>query len=134
MATAMPLDLAAASPKSPNATAMQAWIAQEIAQLTPEERAKYDASEAFHAMVHGALEYEWRNSGPTPMEREAAEKYGGDMARCFVEQFVVFALRDQPAEDAARIAALRVERYGEDFQREVADIQDGTHPAQQLRC
>jgi hypothetical protein len=130
----MPLEHAAASPKPPNAAAMEAWIAQEIAQLTPEERAMYDASESFRAMVRDALEYEWRNPGPTPMEREAAEKYGGNMARCFVEQFVAFALRDQPAEEAARIAALRVQRYGEDFQREVADIQDGTHPAQQLRC
>jgi hypothetical protein len=68
------------------------------------------------------------------MEREAAESYGGDTARCFVERFVAFVLRHHPSEEAARIAALRVERYGTDFARELAEIEDGTHPAQQLRC
>jgi hypothetical protein len=132
MAAAIPGDFAA-PPKSPNAVAMHAWIAQEIAQLPAEERAKYDASESFRDMVHGALEFEWRNPRPTPMEQEAAERYG-DTARCFVERFVAFVLQHHPTEEAARIAALRVERYGTDFQRELAEIEDGTHPAQQLRC
>jgi hypothetical protein len=133
MAAAIPRDFAAPS-ETPSNVAMQAWIAREIAQLPADERAQYDASASFRDMVHGALEFEWRNPRPTPMEREATERYGGDTARGFVEQFVAFVLQHHPAEETARIAALRVQRYGTDFAREVAEIEDGTHPAQQLRC
>jgi hypothetical protein len=133
MAVTIPRDFTS-SPNSPNAIAMHAWVVREIAQLLTEEREKYDASESFRDMVHGALEFEWRNPGPTPMEWEAEETYGGDAARCFVERFVAFVLRHHPAEKAARIAALRAERYGADVAYELRAIEDGTHPAQQLRC
>jgi hypothetical protein len=113
--------------------AMNAWIDGEIANLTPEERARYESSENFRSFVHTALEYEWRNPRPTPMEREAAEKYDGDMVRCFVEQFVAFILEGHPDEERARIAALRTEMYGTDWVREGYAIQDGSHPVQQLR-
>ena len=51
-----------------------------------------------------------------------------------ISKFVAFVLRHHPAEEAARMAALRAERYGADFTRELAEIEDGTHPVQQLRC
>ncbi len=110
----------------------QAWIARELAKLTDAERAQYDRDASFRSTVLGALEWEWRNPGPTPTEQEAAEKYGGDTVRGFVEQFVAHVLEAQPAEQAARLSTLRAERYGADFARELAEIQSGTHPAQQL--
>src|SRR5262245_17419573 len=131
----LPAPFAAVQPlTSPSAAAMEAWIAEQLADLTPEERAMYERSEQFRGIVRTALEYEWQNAGPTPIEREAVEKYDGDMSRCFVERFVAFALREAPAGVAARVGALRAERYGANATREMADIQTGEHPAQQLPC
>jgi len=128
-------DMVAAVPLHGSETdAMNVWIDGELAKLTPEERARYESSESFRSFVHTALEYEWRNPGPTPMEREAAEKYDGDMVRCFVEQFVAFILEGHPDEERARVTALRAEMYGTDWEKEGRAIQDGTHPLQRLRC
>ncbi len=118
----------------PERDAMRAWIAEQMATLTPEERARYDTDVSFRSIVLSALEHEWRSPGPTPIEQEATEKYDGDQDRCFVEQFVAHVLERHPAEVSARISALRAERYGTGFAREAAEIQDGTHPVQQLRC
>ena len=118
-------DLPALDPK-------QAFLAREVAKLTDTERAQYDGDSSFRRIVLGALEWEWQNPGPTPTEQEAAEKYDGDTVRGFVEQFVAHVLEVHPAEQATRLAALRAQRYGSDFARELAEIQSGTHPAQQL--
>lgn len=128
----MPSMVAAVPLGVPEAEAKKAWIAAELAKLTPEERERYETSEFFRGFVDLTLEREWENPGPTPMEREAAEKYDGDMVRCFVEQFVAFALEGRPDEDRARMAALRAETYGTDWVREGRAIQDGTHPLQQF--
>ncbi|APR84031.1 Hypothetical protein A7982_09380 [Minicystis rosea] len=125
MVAVPPLDVSAAEAK-------QAFIAAELAKLTPEEREEYESSAFFRGIVDLTLEQEWEHPGPTAAEREAAEKYGGDPIRCFVEEFVAFVLERHPQE-ATRIAALRAERYGADTAREAAAIQDGTHPIQQLR-
>ena len=117
-------DLPAADPR-------QAWITEELGKLTEDERAQYDRDLTFRSAVNGALEWEWRNPGPTPTEREAAEAYGGDTVRCLVEQLVAHALEARPAGDAARLSALRRDRYGADFARELAELQGGAHPVQQ---
>jgi hypothetical protein len=87
MAVAFPLDLSAPDAKS-------AWLSQELAKLTPEERAKYERSEFFRGFVNTALEMEWESPG------------------CF-----------------ERAAALR-DRYGDDAERELADLESGQHPLQ----
>jgi len=115
----------------PAPDAKQVWLAGELAKLTADERAEYDRDASYRSMVHGALDWEWQNPGPTPLEQEAAEKYDGDTIRCLVEQLVAYALQTHP-EEAARLAALRAARYGTDFARELGALQDGTHPVQLL--
>jgi hypothetical protein len=74
MVAAVPLDIA-------DADAKRAWIAQELAKLTPEHRAQYDADAWFRDFVHAALEMEWRDPVGVAIERKAREAYGGDVAR-----------------------------------------------------
>ncbi|MFT3773925.1 MAG: hypothetical protein QM820_51810 [Minicystis sp.] len=81
----------------PAADAKQAWIDQELAKLTPEERAQYESSSFFRGIVDLTLEQEWENPG------------------CF-----------------ERVAAAR-EMYGDDSERELADLETGRHPFQQPR-
>jgi hypothetical protein len=87
MAAAFPLHLSAPDAK-------RAWFAQELAKLTPDERARYDSSDHFRGFVNTTLEMEWRSPG------------------CF-----------------ERVAAMR-DRYGNDAERELADLEAGRHPLQ----
>lgn len=75
----------------------QAWIARQLAELSPEERAKYDRDAFFRGVVDATLEREWRAPGAVQRERD---------------------LREQ---------------YGDDYDRELADIESGIHPLQQPR-
>jgi hypothetical protein len=93
MASALPLDFVAAGPPSRE----QAWVTQEIAKLTPDERVKYDAGGPFRDLVDLALEEEWRNPGG--LERAARAR----------------------------------ELYGDDGERELADLEASRHPFQQRR-
>ena len=74
MVAAIPLDV-------PEADAKAAWFAQELAKLTPEHRAQYEADEWFRDFVHTALEMEWRDPAGVAMEQRARETYGGDVER-----------------------------------------------------
>jgi hypothetical protein len=75
----------------------QAWIARQLAELTPEERAKYDSDAFFRGIVDATLEREWR--APSALQRERTVR----------------------------------EQYGDDYDRERADIESGIHPLQQTR-
>lgn len=77
MASALPLDFVAVPPSSRE----HAWIRQEIAKLTPEERARYDAGGRFRDFVDLTLEEEWRNPGGVERAAAARELYGADADR-----------------------------------------------------
>jgi hypothetical protein len=63
------------------ADAKRAWIAQELAKLTPEHRAQYDADPWFRGFVHTALEMEWRDPAGVATDQRVREIYGSDVAR-----------------------------------------------------
>jgi hypothetical protein len=81
----------------PEAEAKKAWIAAELAKLTPEEREQYETSDFFRRIVDLTLEQEWENPG-----------------------------------GFERLAAVR-EMYGEDVDRELADLEAGRHLLQRPR-
>ena len=73
--------VAATLPRIHEGDAKQTWIAQELAKLTPEHRAQYDADAWFRDFVNSTLEMEWRDPAGVAMERSARETYGSDVAR-----------------------------------------------------
>jgi hypothetical protein len=75
---------------NPRATAgapppREAWLASQLADLTPEERATYDRGAFFHDLVDVVLEEEWNAPDRADRAREIEEKlrasYGGDADR-----------------------------------------------------
>jgi hypothetical protein len=90
MVAAQSFDVSAADTK-------KLWLAQELAKLSDEERARYERDAFFRGCVQVTLEEEWNNPG-----------------------------------GFERVAAAR-EAYGEDAEREVADLGAGRHPFQQRR-
>lgn len=74
MVAALPLKL-------PAVEAKQAWIEQELAKLTDDERAKYATDAFFRGIVHTTLEQEWRDPAGIALVREVRETYGGDFER-----------------------------------------------------
>lgn len=89
--------MVAVAPLDPSADRKKAWIAQELAKLTPEERESYENDDFFRGCVDLTLEEEWESPG------------------CF-----------------ERVAAARA-MYGDDEDRERADLAAGRHPLQTLR-
>jgi len=90
MVAAIPLNL-------PPAEAKQAWIEQELAKLTDDERARYATDAFFRGIVRTTLEQEWRDPAGLATAREAREMYGND------------------------------------FERELADLETGRHPLHRSR-
>lgn len=73
--------MAAAHPISFVLDPKQAWIAQQLEMLTPEERAKYDRDASFRGVVDTCLAQEWRCPDGAALAREAHERYGDDFER-----------------------------------------------------
>lgn len=118
MAAAHPLPL-------PADAAQEAWIEQQLAAMDSGDRARFAADESFRALVRAELEHELSHP-------ELRARYRDDGLRASVEDFVAWKLEGRPAEDAAKLADLRARLYGADCAREMAAIQDGTHPAHEL--
>jgi hypothetical protein len=78
----MPVSMVAAAVLDiPDADSKQAWLAQELAKLTPEHRAQYEVDAWFRDFVHTALEMEWRDPVGVATEKKARETYGSDVTR-----------------------------------------------------
>jgi hypothetical protein len=77
--------------------AKRAWVAEQLAGLTPEERARVEGDAFFRSFVLTALEREWQSP------------------------------RAEEEERAVRAA------YGDDHERELADLEAGRHPLQIAR-
>jgi hypothetical protein len=73
--------VAATLPGIPEVDAKRAWMAQELAKLTPEHRTQYHADAWFRDFVHAALDMEWRDPAGVAMEQKARATYGSDVAR-----------------------------------------------------
>ena len=87
--------------RAPALPQREAWLAAQLAELTPEEHAAYDRGSFFHDLVDLVIEEEWSAPGSSERARETE----------------------------AKLRAL----YGDDADRELADLEAGRHPLQQPR-
>lgn len=61
------------------------WVVSQLAELTPEERQRYENGSFFRSLVNLVLDEEWNDPGRAERAREAEaslrEVYGGDADR-----------------------------------------------------
>jgi hypothetical protein len=73
------------APRAPARPRREAWLASQLADLTPAERVTYDGGSFFHDLVDLVLEEEWITPGRFERARETEERlgalYGGDADR-----------------------------------------------------
>jgi hypothetical protein len=71
--------------RAPAGPSREAWLASQLSDLTPEERAAYDRGAFFHDLVDLVIEEEWNAPGRFARARETEERlralYGGDADR-----------------------------------------------------